>query len=82
MTVRTPDSGLESLERRYESIVRWVPYLVLVVPLLPYALTQGPTAGAVGITVGVAVAAGAWITWFTVLHPGWEERRWLMRLYC
>jgi signal transduction histidine kinase len=82
VTVRTPDSGLESLERRYESIVRWVPYLVLVVPLLPYALTQGPTAGAVGITVGVAVAAGAWITWFTVLHPGWAERRWLMRLYC
>ena len=82
MTVRTPDSGLESLERRYEAIMQWVPYLVLAVPLFPYALTQGPTAGAVGITVGVAVAAGAWITWFTVLHPGWEERRWLMRLYC
>ena len=82
MTVRTPDSGLESLERRYESILRWVPYLVLAVPLLPYALTQGPTAGAVGITIGVAVAAGAWITWFTLLHPGWEERRWVMRLYC
>ena len=82
MTVRTPDSGLESLERRYEAIMQWVPYLVLAVPLLPYALTQGPTAGAVGITTGVAVAAGAWITWFTVLHPGWAERRWLMRLYC
>jgi signal transduction histidine kinase len=82
VTVRTPDSGLESLERRYEAIMQWVPYLVLAVPLFPYALTQGPTAGAVGITTGVAVAAGAWITWFTVLHPGWAERRWLMRLYC
>jgi len=82
VTVRTPDSGLESLERRYEAIMQWVPYLVLAVPLLPYALTQGPTAGAAGITAGVAVAAGAWITWFTVLHPGWAERRWLMRLYC
>jgi signal transduction histidine kinase len=82
VTVRTPDSGLESLERRYESIMQWIPYLVLAVPLLPYALTQGPSAGAAGITVGVAVAAAAWITWFTVLHPGWEERRWLMRLYC
>jgi signal transduction histidine kinase len=82
VTIRTPDSRLESLERRYESIMQWIPYLVLAVPLLPYALTQGPSAGAAGITVGVAVAAAAWITWFTVLHPGWEERRWLMRLYC
>src|SRR6202044_2193208 len=57
-------------------------YLVLAVPLLPYVLSQSPTAGAAGITAGVAVAAGAWITWFTVLHPSWAERRWLMRLYC
>ena len=82
MTVRPPDSGLESLERRYESIMRVVPYLVLSVPILPYVLSQSPTAGAAGITAGVAVAAGAWITWFTTLHPGWAERRWLMRFYC
>ncbi len=62
--------------------MRVVPYLVLAVPLLPYVMSQSPTAGAAGITAGVAVAAGAWITWFTVLHPGWAERRWLMRLYC
>ncbi len=82
MTVRTPDSGLESLERRYESIMQVVPYLVLAVPILPYVLSQSPSAGAAGITVGVAVAAGAWITWFTVLRPGWADRCWLMRLYC
>jgi signal transduction histidine kinase len=82
VTARTPDSGLESLERRYESIMQVVPYLVLAVPMLPYVLSQSPTAGAAGITAGVAVAAGAWITWFTVLHPAWAERRWLMRLYC
>jgi len=82
VTVRTPDSGLESLERRYDSIMQVVPYLVLAVPILPYVLSQSPTAGAAGITAGVAVAAGAWITWFTVLHPGWAERLWLMRLYC
>jgi signal transduction histidine kinase len=80
--LRTPDSGLESLELRYESLMLWVPYLVLAVPLLPYALTQNPTAGAVGITAGVAVAAGAWITWFVTLHPRWAPRRWLMRLFC
>jgi signal transduction histidine kinase len=82
VTLRTPDSGLESLELRYESIMQWIPYLVLAVPLLPYVLTQGPTAGAVGITAGVAVAAAAWITWFVTLHPGWAPRRWLMRLFC
>ena len=82
MTVRTPDSGLESLERRYESIMQVVPYLVLAVPMLPYVLSQSPSAGAAGITAGVAVAAGAWITWFTVLRPGWADRCWLMRLYC
>jgi signal transduction histidine kinase len=81
VTVNTPDSGLESLERRYESMLRWVPYLVLAVPLLPYVLSQSPTTGAVGITVGVAAAAAAWIAWFTTLHPAWAGRRWLMRLY-
>jgi signal transduction histidine kinase len=82
VTVRTPDSGLESLERRYESIMQVVPYLVLAVPILPYVLSQSPSAGAAGITAGIAVAAGAWITWFTVLRPGWADRCWLMRLYC
>jgi signal transduction histidine kinase len=79
--VHPPDSGLESLEARYESIVRVAPYLVLAVPLLPYSLTQNPKAGAVGITAAIAVAAAAWITWFTLLHPGWADRRWLMGLY-
>ena len=81
MTVRTPDSGFESLERRYDSIMRVLPYLLLAVPLLPYALSQSPSAGAFGITVGLALAAGAWITWFVVLHPGWAERRRLMGVY-
>jgi signal transduction histidine kinase len=82
VTIRTPDSNLESLELRYDSIMRVVPYLVLFVPLVPYVLSQYPSAGAAAITVGVAVAACAWITWFTVLHPGWAGRRGLMRFYC
>ena len=58
VTVRTPDSGFESLERRYDSILRVLPYLLLAVPLLPYALSQSPSAGAFGITVGVAAGGG------------------------
>jgi signal transduction histidine kinase len=81
VTVRTPDSGLESLERRYDSLLRLVPFSLLAVPLLPYFLSQSPTAGAFGITVGVAVAAGAWITWVVILHPGWAARPWLMGVF-
>ncbi len=81
MTVRTPDSGFESIEQRYDSLMRLLPYLLLTVPLLPYVLSQGPSAGAFGITVGLAVAAGAWITWLIIAHPAWTQRPWLMRVY-
>ena len=70
MTVRTPDSGFESLERRYESMMRLTPYLLLTVPLLPYLLSQSPDAGAFGITAGVIAAAAAWVFWMVTLHPG------------
>ena len=76
MTVRTPDSGFENLERRYESVARWVPYLLLVAPFIPYVLSQAPSAGAFGITLGVATAAGAWVAWMVVLHPGPSRRPW------
>jgi len=79
--VRTPDSSFEPLELRFERIQRLVPYLLLTFPLIPYVLSQNPSAGAVGITVGVAVAAGAWITWWISLHPAWADRRWLMGIY-
>ena len=81
MTARTPDSGFESIEHRYERLERFLPLLLLAVPLVPYVLSQSPTAGAFGITAGVAVAAGAWITWMIHLHPRWTEHRWLMLVY-
>ena len=79
--MRTPDSGLESLEHRYESLLRVLPYVLLAVPLIPYGLSQSPTGGAFGITAGVAAGAAAWITWFIVLRPGWMERPWLMWVF-
>ena len=79
--MRTPDSGFEPLELRFERLQRFVPYLLLTFPLIPYVLSQNPSAGAMGITVGVAVAAGAWITWWISLHPAWADRRWLMGIY-
>jgi len=81
VTARTPDSSLESMEQRYDLLLRLLPFLLLTVPLLPYFLAQSPTAGAFGITVGIAAAAGAWITWMVILHPGWAERPWLMGVF-
>ena len=81
MTLRTPDSDFVALERRYDSLLRLLPYLLLAVPLIPYVLSQSPSAGALGITVGVAVAAGAWIGWMVILHRGWTQRPWLIRAY-
>ena len=74
VAVRTLDSGFDSLEQRYETLSRVIPYLLLAVPLVPYVLSQSPTAGAFGITVAVAVAAGAWVTWMVVLHPVETQR--------
>ena len=81
MTVRTPDSDFEAVEHQADRLARVVPYLLLAFPLLPYVVSQYPTAGAFGITVGVAAAAAAWITWMIVLHPGWAQRAWPMRIY-
>jgi signal transduction histidine kinase len=75
VTARTPDSGLESIEKRYDLLLRLAPYLLLVVPLIPYALSQSPTAGAIGITIGVAGAAGAWISGIA-LYPDWMRGPW------
>jgi signal transduction histidine kinase len=81
VTVSRPDSGLESVERQYETAARVVPYVLLVVPLVPYLLSQNPSAGAAGITAGIAAAAAAWYTWSVILHPGWTESQPLMRLF-
>jgi signal transduction histidine kinase len=81
VTVRTPDSGFESLEQRHELLSRIIPYMLLAVPLIPYVLSQRPTAGAFGITAGIAAAAGAWVTWLVVLRPDCTQRSWQKRVY-
>jgi len=82
MTVRTPDSGFESLEQRYLRLERFLPYLLLAIPLVPYALSQNPTAGAFGITAGIAAAAAVWVLWLVSVHPQWGRHRMLMGIYC
>jgi signal transduction histidine kinase len=81
VTFRTPDSGLESLERRYEAVVRYVPYALVVFPLVLYVLTESPPLTSLLITVGIAAGAAAWFTWWITLHPGWSGRKALMGIY-
>jgi len=81
VALRTPDSGFESLFIRYEKFERLLPLLLLVVPLLPYVLSQSPSAGAAGITAGVAAAASAWMTGMVTLPPGWTDRAWVRGIY-
>jgi len=83
VTVRTPDSGMPSLDQRWEQISRWLPYPLLAVPLLPYGLGQRPTAGAFAITATLAAVTAAWVT---VVPPrrsvaGWPGQTWRGALY-
>jgi signal transduction histidine kinase len=81
VAVRTPDSGFEALEQRYEKLARVLPYALLAVPLIPYVLSQDPTIGAFLVTLGLAALAAAWITWMNLLHPSWPRHRWLIVIY-
>jgi signal transduction histidine kinase len=81
VTVRTPDSGFEALEQRYEKMARVLPYVLLAVPLIPYALSQNPTIGAFLITLGLAALAAAWMTWMILLNPSWPQHRVLIVIY-
>ena len=68
-------------ERRLEAWLRVVPFVLLAMSMLPYLITQRPTAGDVGRTLAVVALAAAWLTWWVVLHPDWATRRVLMSVY-
>ena len=81
MTVRTPDSGFVALEQRWEAVLRGVPFLLLAVPLLPYALSQQPSTGALLITLGITGGVAIWIGALTMLLPARLQGPWVMRMY-
>jgi len=81
MAIRTPDSGFIALERRWETFAKFVPFLLLAVPLVPYALTMQPSTGALLITLGTVGGAAIWIGALTVLLPVRLQRPWVMRVY-
>jgi signal transduction histidine kinase len=84
MTMQLPPTsvtGLDEAEQRMALAGRVAPLVLLVVSLGPYLLTGHPSAGGVAVTVGVAAATAAWVLWWVTGHPGWADRRGLMRVY-
>ena len=77
----TPDSSLEAPERRLEIWLRAVPFVLLIMSMIPYLVTQRPSAGDVGRTAALAALAAAWVAWWVPLHPGWAANRVLMSVY-
>jgi signal transduction histidine kinase len=77
-----PDRTMEEEpERRLETWTRIVPFVLLVMSMIPYVVTQGPTAADVGRTLAIAGAAACWVAWWVALHPQWAMRRGLMAIY-
>ena len=81
LPTRAPDDGLDAAERGMATWVRITPFFLLVASMIPYLITQSPTAGDVGRTLAVVLAATVWVAWWVTLHPGWATRRSLMGIY-
>ena len=77
---RCRDAG-EEPEQRLEAWVRVLPYVLLVISMVPYLITESLTAADVGRTLAVAAPAAAWVGWWVTLHPQWAGRRVLMGIY-
>jgi signal transduction histidine kinase len=68
-------------EQREGLFYRVAPYGTLALSAVLTAVVGTPPDRALVGTLVIAAAAGAWIFWFTTLHPGWVARRGLMALY-
>src|ERR1700733_14780597 len=65
-----------------DRLLRVLPFFLLAVPCVPYALSQHPTGGDIGRTLAVVAPTAAWLGWFVVLRPLWvRDAEWLMQAY-
>jgi hypothetical protein len=65
-----------------DRLLRVLPFVLLAVPFLPYALSQQPTGGDIGRTLAVVAPTAAWLGWFVVLRPlRVRDPEWLMPAY-
>lgn len=66
---------------RYVRESRVLPYLMLGLSLVLYALSQRPAAGAFETTAGIAGLAAAWNAWILTQNPDPVRRPWVARAY-
>jgi len=66
---------------RQERVLRVIPYPLLALPLLMYALTERPSAGAFELTAGVAGLAAIWQAAMISLRPDPDRNSRLVRVY-
>jgi signal transduction histidine kinase len=78
--VCAPHTGFAALDHRFREL-RVLPYLMLGISLVLYALTQHPAAGAFETTVGIAALAAAWNAWMLTRQPDAVQRTWIARAY-
>jgi signal transduction histidine kinase len=64
-----------------DRVLRVIPYPLLALPLLMYALTERPSAGAFELTAGVAGLAAIWQAAMISLRPDPDLNPWLVRVY-
>ena len=74
--------GFAPPETWLDRLLRVLPFTLLAVPFLPYALTQAPTGADIGRTLAVVAPTVVWLGWFVVLRPSLAQgRSWVMRVY-
>ncbi len=81
MTIRTPDSHFEELERRGDRLPRWCPSRCSSSRSSRTRCPRRRARGRSASPSAVAAAAAAWIAWMVILHPGWAQRPWPTRIY-
>jgi signal transduction histidine kinase len=74
--------GLAAPETWLDRLLRTLPFVLLAVPFVPYALTQNLTGGDLARTLAVIAPTALWLGWFVVLRPiRGGGRQWLMPVY-
>jgi signal transduction histidine kinase len=80
MACRRYRDGFAALDLRFREL-RGLPYLMLAISLLLYALSQRPAAGPFETTAAIAGLAAAWHAWMLTRHPDPVRHPWTGRIY-
>ncbi|HEX8865263.1 MAG TPA: hypothetical protein VF821_06350, partial [Lentzea sp.] len=66
-------AALDSWERRLGFVGRVIPYFVLAVTTVLYAIFTAHSPSERWITYGVVAFGFGWMLWWFTLHPSWHS---------